>query len=70
MYVLEWQEPEPGHTAALIAWVEWDGKAWTDRRDTVPEDDLTQIDGQNYLGVPRLDYRDTHRLRRERDEKG
>lgn len=70
VYLLEFQEPKPGETVALIAWTHWDGKAWADQRATVPEDDLTRIEGQNYLGVMRLDYRDTHRMRRERGERG
>jgi hypothetical protein len=48
-----------------VSWVEWDGKAWVARRGTVDEDDLTRLQGQNYLAVPECTFAAAHRRLRE-----
>lgn len=68
-YLLEWQELQPGEWSAEISYLAWDpkGAAWVEQRAMVTEDDLTRIEGQNYLSVPRWKYSEVHRRRRERE---
>ena len=61
VYVLEHLELAPGEWSAKIRWTEWDGKDWVTKTDTVPRDELTRIEGQNYLGVPEWPYSQVRR---------
>lgn len=66
-YLLEWQEVQPSRWGALVAWMEWDGHGWVGRRVTVPTDEVTQVEGQNYAGVPRFRVND---LRMRAEDRG
>jgi hypothetical protein len=58
-YLLEWHElpATNGQSAAWgaeIAWMQWDAqRGWVGRRAKVMAEDLTEVEGQNYKGVPR-----------------